>query len=467
MNLFLKIFLWFLAAIALMVGVVFFLNWTVQTEPVVSRWRLSVRNQTNIYSATAAQIFESQGESGLLTFLDRIRQSETIGEVDLIAENGRAWPSAGVNVENYRDFIARTLASETVEYEFSQPDSALTAKAFKLTNGERYVLIVRWERPRFIPFFGESPLRYARYAGLLLTALLLCWALARYLSTPIGKIRRATQRIADGDLSTRVAGEVKRRGDELAKLARDFDVMAERIENLVTSQQRLNRDISHELRSPLARMNVALEIAKQKSNPETAPVLDRIETESIRLNEMIGRLLTLSSLESGSQEFEKRDLNLTRIVEQIAADADFEASANERSVQVIKSDDCRLLGSETLIRSAVENVLRNAVRYTKPGTAVEVSITKNGDRAIISVRDHGDGVPEDELENLFRPFYRIGDARERKTGGTGLGLAIAEQAIRAHKGSINARNEGDGLVVEIVFNSSRAWASDNGNVRSA
>ena len=451
MNLFLKIFLWFLAAISLMVGVVVFLNWTVQTEPVVSRWRISVRNQTNIYAETAAQIYATQGEKGLNEFLERIRGAETVGEVDIIGENGKAWLSEGVNAENHREYVARALASDAVEIELVQPETALSTRQFVLPNGERYVLVVAWERPRMTPFFGESPLRYLRYGGLLLTALLLCWALARYLSSPIGKLRKATQKLAAGDLTARVADQVGNRHDELAALAKDFDVMAERIESLITSQQRLSRDVSHELRSPLARMNVALEIAKQKSNGETSAVLQRIETESQRLNDMISRLLTLSKLETGAQDFDRRELNFKSLVEQVAADADFEANAKGKSVKIVVADDCRVLGSESLIQSAVENVLRNAVRYTKEGTAVEVSMSNGGSSAVLSVLDHGGGVPEAELSNLFRPFYRIGEARDRGSGGTGLGLAIAERAVIAHKGTITAKNTGDGLIVEIVL----------------
>jgi signal transduction histidine kinase len=451
MNLFLKIFLWFLAAIALMVGVVVFLNWTVQTEPVVSRWRISVRNQTNIYADTAAQIYTTQGEKGLNEFLERIRRAETVGEVDIIGENGETWLSEGVNAENYREYVARALASDAVEIELVQPETALSTRQFVLPNGERYVLLVAWERPRMTPFFGDSPLRYIRYGALLLTALLLCWALARYLSSPIGKLRKATQKLAAGDLTARVADQVGNRHDELASLAKDFDVMAERIESLITSQQRLSRDVSHELRSPLARMNVALEIAKQKSNGETAPVLQRIETESNRLNAMISSLLTLSKLETGSQDFDRRELNLKSLVEQVAADADFEANANGKSVKIKQAVDCRVVGSESLIRSAVENVLRNAVRYTKEGTDVEVSLSNGGGNALLEVLDHGGGVPEAELSNLFRPFYRVGEARDRGSGGTGLGLAIAEQAIRAHKGTITAKNTADGLSVEITL----------------
>jgi two-component system sensor histidine kinase CpxA len=452
MKLFVKIFLWFLFAIALMVGVVILLNWTVQTEPVVSRWRVSVRNQTSIYAETAAQIYERQGEAGLNEFLERIRKPETIVEVDIIGENGKVWTAPGVTADTYRELVAKALASDVVEIEGGQADTALSAYKFVLSNGERFVLVMSWERPRFTPFFGETPLfRYIRYGFLLLTAVLLCWALARYLSSPIGKLRKATQKLADGDLQTRVATGIGRRRDELADLARDFDVMAERIESLITSQQRLSRDISHELRSPLARLNVALEIAKQKSNAETAPMLDRMEIESTRLNDMISRLLTLAKLESGAEEVEPVRIDLAELVKDVAADADFEARAKGRSVEVSSADACNVPGSENLLRSAIENVLRNAVRYTAEGTQVDVSLAATNGVAIIRVSDQGGGVPDEELANLFRPFYRVGEDRTRKTGGIGLGLAIAERAVKAHKGTISAKNAAGGLLIEITL----------------
>ena len=449
MNLFLKIFLWFLAAIAVMVGVTVFLNWTV-SEPVVSRWQSSVRNQTNLYAATIEQIHGSEGEAGVKEFLDRIREVETVTEVNVVRRDGGLWLSDSPDVSSNRSLIDGAFTTSVVQLELSSPDTAHTAKNFRLADGE-YALIIRWDRLRPVPFFGESQLRYIRYAALLLVALLVCYALARYLSSPIQKIRRATQKLAEGELSTRVGDKVGNRRDELAVLAKDFDVMAERIETLITSQQRLSRDVSHELRSPLARMNVALEIAKQKSNGDVGPVLERIEAESNRLNEMISRLLTLSRLETGSQDFERSEIDLKTLVEQIVSDADFEANAVGKSVRITHADNCHIFGSYELVGSAVENVLRNAVRYTRDGSAVEVSLNSLDGSAVVSVRDHGGGVPEDELENLFRPFYRVGEARDRGSGGTGLGLAIAEQAIKAHKGRIQARNQNDGLVVEMSF----------------
>jgi signal transduction histidine kinase len=447
MNLFFKIFLWFMAAIALMVGVVVFLNWTVQTEPVVSRWQASIRNQTNIYADTAAQIYRAQGGPGVREFLARIQSLETVSEAAIVDAAGQPW--LGNPISGSDGLIGTSIAAGSVQLELSAPDTALTARSFRLDDSRQMVLVVRWERVRMPSFFGDSQLRYLRYLVLLLTAIAVCYALALYLSSPIGKIRKATQKLAAGELETRVGSKVGKRRDELAALARDFDVMAERIENLVDSQKRLSRDVSHELRSPLARLNVALELAKSRSNGVIEPLLQRIETESQRLNDMIGSILTLSHLESGSQDFEKARVDLNRLLESVVVDADFEAAVRNRSVRLEAAEKCAIYGSERLLRSAVENVLRNAIRYTAEGTAVAVRLGRSGAQARIEIEDHGGGVPPDELSNLFRPFYRIGEARERRTGGTGLGLAIADQAIRAHRGTIEAANTADGLLVTI------------------
>lgn len=459
MKLFIKIFLWFLAAVAVSNGVIYFVTKTFQTEPMVSRFQRSTRNQMNIYGGTATQIAQAEGEAGLKQYLNRLQGQELTRKVNLVGSDGKVWFGAENEISESGDIVQKTIVSGDVETDFSADERSLGTAPVDFPDGRRLVLILQWDRGTPPSLFWGSWLAYLRLGGLLLTGVILCWLLALYLTSPIRKLREATNKLAEGDLSTRVAQKVGRRRDEIADLARDFDAMAERIETLVMSQQRLNRDISHELRSPLARLNVALEMAKQRSEPESAPQLQRIEKESHRLNEMISRLLTLSKLETGSQDFDRHELNLKSLVEQVASDADFEANAKNRSVKVVRAEDCRVLGSESLIQSAVENVLRNAVRYTKEGTEVKISLDNGSDRAVITVTDHGDGVPEGELKNLFRPFYRVGEARDRGSGGTGLGLAIAEQAIRLHKGSISARNENDGLVVEIVLD----CVSKNGN----
>lgn len=460
MKLFIKIFLWFLAAVAASNAVIYFVTRTFQTDPLVSRFQRSTRNQMTIYAGTATQIAHAEGEAGLRTYLDRL-QGQMSRKVNLIASDGSIWFGEGNEIADPSEIVAKTLANGEVEADFTPEERSLGAGPVSFPDGRRFVLVLQWDRGSPPALFWGSGLGYLRLGGVLLTGVVLCWLLALYLTSPIRKLREATNRLAEGDLSTRVADKVGNRRDEIADLARDFDSMAERIEALISSQQRLSRDVSHELRSPLARMNVALEIAKQKSNGDTSAVFKRIESESQRLNDMISRLLTLSKLESGSKDFDRRELNLRSLVEQIAADADFEANARGRSVKVVRADESRVVGSDSLIRSAVENVLRNAVRYTKEGTAVEVSLAATNGKATVRIVDHGEGVPEQELANLFKPFYRVGEARDRGSGGTGLGLAIAEQAILAHDGTISAKNESDGLAVEIVL----PTASQNGNGR--
>jgi signal transduction histidine kinase len=449
MKLFVKIFLWFLAAVGLMIGVMMFVTRTFQTEPTVSRFERNTRNQMTIYGGTATQIVGAEGEPGLRTFLNRLKNLEPPRQVSLVGPDNVLWSGDPIVTQDVNDLVGKTLASGQVETDFSTEERTLGAAPVDFPDGRRLVLIFQWERSAPPSLFWGSTAAYGRLIGLLLTAIALCYLLARYLTSPIRKLREATNQLADGDLQTRVIPRLGRRRDEIGDLARDFNVMAERIENLIITQQRLNSDISHELRSPLARMNVALEIAKKKANESTLPILDRIENESNRLNEMIGRLLTLARLESGSEEVERKRVDLAEIVKDVAADADFEAQAKGKFVEVSVVDSCPLMGSENLLRSAVENVLRNAVRYTKERTAVDVSLTRRNGHAILRISDHGGGVPEDELANLFRPFYRVGEARERKTGGTGLGLAIAERAVKAHKGTITAQNYNGGLLIEI------------------
>ncbi|HRI03710.1 MAG TPA: ATP-binding protein [Pyrinomonadaceae bacterium] len=448
MKLFVKIFLWFLVALGLMVGVVIFITRTFQTEPMFARWQRNAKTQMTIYGGTTTQIYNAEGEAGLRTYLARQKDSESIKEIGLVDINGKAAFGDASSMDT-AELLKRAFESGTSEIDVSPEDAAYGAVPVSFSDGKKFVLVVRWSPPRTPNLFMDSWLGYLRLAGLLLTALIVCYIFARYLTSPIKKLRTATQKLAEGDLSSRVVPMVGRRRDELADLARDFDVMAERIETLVISQRRLNSDISHELRSPLARMNVALELAKQKSNKDTEPMLARIENESQRLNEMISRLLILAKLETNSELVEPVRIDLAEIVNDVAEDADFEAQAKGRSVTVSAEEHCTVMGSENLLRSAIENVLRNAVRYTAEGTAVDVSLKANNGHAVLQVSDHGGGVPDDELENLFRPFYRVGEDRTRKTGGIGLGLAIAERAILAHKGTISARNTDNGLLVEI------------------
>jgi two-component system sensor histidine kinase CpxA len=226
---------------------------------------------------------------------------------------------------------------------------------------------------------------------------------------------------------------------------RDFNRMAERIEKLMTAQKQLVRDVSHELRSPLARLNVALGIARREATPAATLALDRIEQEAERLNCMIGEMLTLSLLESGGERFEQERFDLDEMADEVVGDADFEAAGSDRHVQYKSNGPLMLSGNREMLRRALENVVRNAIRYTDHGTAVEVSLEREGaEHVVIRVRDHGPGLPEEALTEIFRPFYRSAEARDRQSGGAGIGLAITERAVRLHSGEVKAANAADG-----------------------
>jgi two-component system OmpR family sensor kinase len=294
-----------------------------------------------------------------------------------------------------------------------------------------------------------AQLAMALAAGLAFSA-----GLAWYLTGPLRHLREASRRLADGQLDARVMPAIGRRRDEIADLGRDFDHMAERLQALVGAHKRLLHDVSHELRSPLARLQVAVGLARQQPD-KAAAALDRIERESGRLDELVGEVLTLSRLEAGVSEPSEDYVDLADLLAEVAQDAGFEAAANERKLSVHTEGGAVVRGRAELLRRAFENVIRNAIKYTPPGTTVEAALMREpgAQQARVSVCDRGPGVLEPELGQVFEPFYQvpeggIGGGR----GGYGLGLAIAKRAIEAHAGTIQARNRADGgLCVDIVL----------------
>ena len=291
------------------------------------------------------------------------------------------------------------------------------------------------------------------WGAALLVSGTICYALTRYLTRPVLRLRAAARRLAEGELSAR-ASDSRPRHDEIGELVRDFDFMAERVEALVTSQRQLISDISHELRSPLARVNATLGLARQRLGDDV--LFDRLERDAERLNEMIGRLLTLARIDLTAASPEMRRTDLKALVSDIVADAEWEALERNSRVDLVCDAECHIDANPDLLRSATENIVRNAIRYTATGTSVEVHLeSRDGDsgkEAIIRVSDRGPGVPDRELANIFRPFYRVADARDRDSGGVGLGLAIADRVARIHGGTVRAENRaGGGLEVVMTI----------------
>ncbi len=469
-TLFLKIFLWFGTVVLTGIVGTFLVIQLGRHEP-FRQPHGAIELAINNYAAAAAEIYEQQGKDGLIGYLERIQSESNIRAFlfnrQLQELSGRRMPAD-----------ASGLATKAFETQL--PEQILTgygpllSRAVTTPRGGQYALVAELlPRPASESFF--HPILHV--LAMILTGGLFCYWLARHLTSPVEKLRAATQELAGGNLGVRVLPTMGKRRDELASLAADFDLMAEKIESLIHSQRRLLGDISHELRSPLARLNVALELARQRAGNDAASALERIQHEAENLNEMIGQLLALTRLESGAEGLRKGPFDLAELVSAIAADAEFEATSRNRMVQLKPGGPCVIVGNELLLRRAIENVVRNAVQYTADGTAVEVELRCESHKpftdeasnskhkvpssklpgsdaherlAMITVRDHGAGVPEDALAEIFRPFYRVDDARDREAGGVGLGLAIADRAVRLHGGTVEATNASTGgLLVTI------------------
>ncbi|MDP1993336.1 MAG: ATP-binding protein [Syntrophales bacterium] len=451
-NLFIKICLSFWLTTLFIIGAVVMVDWLTQTGPFHSGRHPIHGSPLSVHGQAFTWILEHEGVSSLRNFADRLHESTDIQAyffddqgLDLTDKPGASGARA-----------LATLALKSGGAELVPPgNGGMAALRIAGSDGKSYAIVA--EMPRFPPPPGNKApwtMNVVRLLAVLTVSGLICYLLARYLTAPILKLGAAARRLAAGDLSTRVSPMLGSRKDEISRLALDFDRMAERIESLVNSQRILLRDISHELRSPLARLNVALDLCRKGSDPDVRKSLDRIERESGKLNDMIGHLLTLNRVESGISIIEITRIDLAKLIREIADDADFEAKSFNRGVKITCIEACFIEGDEELLRRAIDNVARNAVRYTGDGTTVEVSLrcicNQGYSCGIITIRDHGKGVPGASIPHLFRPFYRVGDGRERETGGTGLGLAITAAAVRFHGGTVTAANSSEGgLIIEM------------------
>jgi two-component system sensor histidine kinase CpxA len=256
-------------------------------------------------------------------------------------------------------------------------------------------------------------------------------------------MQKTIERFGKGDFSARVNS---RRGDELGQLARTVDQMAERIDHLLKSQRRLLQDISHELRSPLARLGVAVELARGGGDPAMA--FNRVEREADRLNTLVGELIQVTRAEGDPAGLVTENVRLDELVRMILDDVRIEADKREVVLRAALAK-AELEGNPELLRRAIENIVRNAIRYSPEGAQVEVSLTREQNTIRVSVRDFGDGVPEESLASIFDPFYRVEKDRGRTSGGVGLGLAIAKRAVELHRGAMRAANVRPGLEVSI------------------
>ncbi len=451
-SLFLRIFLWFWLAMTAIVAVLVITSpLFTRSRPGVEKWHRDAENWARARVERAAVHIERKGVDDLSMGRGHGRgrgagpPSPT--KIYFIDEDGGQISGTDAPQEVFE--ISGRALTAGVEVTERTGMLHLVARPVEDPDGRRLVVVAAHHNPPKLTHLMEPRALALRLGVLILVVGGLSFWLARYLTSPMGPLRRATRRLSRGDLSARVGGNVGRRRDEIGELARDFDAMAERIEALVGSQQRLLRDVSHELRSPLSRLVVALELARSRAGDGATKALDRIEREAARLDELIGQLLLLQRLEGGGEGAELVDLELADLLAGVVADAGFEAAPDGREVVFAPAESCPMVGRPELLRSALDNVIRNAVHHTPSDTSVEVDLRSVDDGIEVTVRDRGPGLADDDLERVFEPFYRVDAARDRSTGGVGLGLAIAKRAIEAHGGRLFARNH-DGGGLEVV-----------------
>jgi two-component system sensor histidine kinase CpxA len=402
------------------------------------------------YAEAAASILDSQGLDALRLWMHELHGPGGVhGHLQLLGDDGSALfgsPSAGD--------ISAALAAKRSGVSSPEVINGVFFDPLYGPDGERFWFVSDMRRnPKLGPMF-RNPARPRgptgiRFAIAILISGLICFTLARYLTIPIRRLQAASAEISSGNFKVRV--DSGRRGDELGDLGRDFNRMAEQLEQLESSREQLVRDVSHELRSPLARLEIALGLARKRAQGKLNAELDRIGLEAQSLEDLIQQLLSISRIESGVADLAADPLPIDELVDEVANDADYEAADAGKTVTVEGRTDFLIRADRALLKSAIENVVRNALTHTPARSAVKINLRCDAeDVAIITVDDSGPGVADDRIEELFKPFVRGDVARARETGGFGIGLAIADASVRRHGGTISARNRsGGGFRVEI------------------
>jgi two-component system sensor histidine kinase CpxA len=458
-SLFLKIFLWFWVTV-ITSGIALVVTWILlQPKNVPPQSQPNLADIAWLSGTSAVNELESQGPSAASAYIAQVSKNTHLKSC-LFDTSGDV--IAGADCANFEDIGTRARTSDIPTFATAHNFIRVAVKV-RGKSGRQYVYAVASTEHRGPPpGIGASGI-LLRWSGPLLVSAFICYLLTRYLTTPVLRLREASQHLAAGDLSTRAASGMERRRDELGSLVRDFNAMAARIEELVSRQRQLIYDISHELRSPLARLNVALDLGRQRKGND--PAFDHMEQDLECLNDMIERLLTVAKLDASTTAVPMQPVDLTELVSQVVRSADFELQERDGAVRLSSRGQYFVQGNPDLLHSAIENIVRNAVRYTGTGNSasensveVRLDATAASEPAFVRilVRDYGHGVPESELLNIFHPFYRVADDRNRQTGGSGLGLAIADRVVRIHGGTIQARNTAPhGLEVEILL----PWAT--------
>ncbi|HEU4654494.1 MAG TPA: histidine kinase dimerization/phospho-acceptor domain-containing protein, partial [Steroidobacteraceae bacterium] len=410
-TLFLRIFLAFWAATLLVVAATAGLAW----------YRFAQIQNVNVdIKELAAQASKHLNEGGVPAVQDWIVEAERkypMRHIYIVDPSGSDLFKREMPLP-YKGYIAKLRDAGILGEELPpsrKDDPLLLTPLFTDRDGMVYTIMVA--NPHWpINMLSETDVRAILALFALLTSGFVCWWLARYVSRPVVHLQSSARSLAAGNLEARVGQEFSKRRDELGVLARDFDIMADHIRNLLASKEDLLRGMSHELRSPLARLRVALGLAR-RPDADFAKQLDRIELEAERLDALIGQMLQLSQLRAVEPLTQREHVDLSSLVLEIVEDAKLEASAAQKEVALHMQGRMSTQGDHATLRSAIENVIRNAIRFTPVRSTVDVNVTRERGMAMITIDDCGPGVPATELERIFEPFYRVAESRDRDSGG--------------------------------------------------
>lgn len=441
-TLYAKIFGWFWLTLTVGSLLVVVATAFTGTQPVGRRW---MRITQDMYAHTAMDFYASGGKPSLEHYLRTIYASSGM-DARLLDVNGTdllGWQLP----HDVGPMLA--YAKRTGESNFHLGMRWTSATPLQYQGQQYYfVMEVKPLRGFFVQRGILLPMGWRMLLALLVAGVF-CFFLARHIIAPVRALQAASLRLAAGDLSSRALPTIAPRDDELSDTARAFDQMADRIQELVQKRQELLADISHELRSPLTRLSVSLELMRRGETD----VLEQMQSDLDRMNEMIQQILLLTRLDLEPLQASLAEVDLAPLLEGVAADAEFEGQHEEKTVAVVAGADCAVQGDAGLLRSCIENIVRNAVHYTAPHTAVELTARRvqieGKPWCEVTVRDNGPGVPPQSLAYLFDPFYRVSESRDLREGGTGLGLAISHKIAELHGGRVRAANRADGKGLEV------------------
>ncbi|HEY2040133.1 MAG TPA: HAMP domain-containing sensor histidine kinase [Edaphobacter sp.] len=398
----------------------------------------------DLYATTAIDLYEHGGKERLNEYLSDIKKDSQISAALLINEENPGTTPVPLEAS---DLLVKARNEKRSVFSFGSPWIGVL---YKVRGTNVYIFVAEVNPVRIYGNFLNPTRRMFRLTILLIISGTLCFLLARSITEPIRSLQRTAQEIARGDLRARASPALSGRKDELALLAYDFDRMAERVQALLDQQRLLLRDISHELRSPLARLSVSAELVQRGDISSAA----RMQSDIKALEKMISDLLTLARIDASETHPRKEQVHLGRLIQRIVKDASFEGLPQKKAVVQTGVFDRYVLADTGLLHSCIENVVRNALQHSPLGGVVEVKLSDSTDGPPgfldITTTDEGNGVPEEALGQIFEPFFRISSSDAHKQGGGGLGLSISKRITHLYGGTISARNlTGHGLQMQI------------------